>query len=309
MGSDTVQTVLGPIHADSLGTTQIHEHLILDYYPSRWGYEHILDDKRVSTEELRRYKEAGGCTVVELTLVGAGRDPHGLREISQTSGVHIVMGTGMLLGSQPSVVEAASADDLAESMVRDLTVGVGDTGIRAGIIGELGAGAPRNRVYLSPAEERLLRAGAKAHIATGALISIDTFHGELALEKLAILLEERVPPERVIIGHLGDRRDLDYYLSLAEQGACLGFDHVGMTNYAPDEWRVESIKGLIERGYADQIVLSMDVHRRSYWRCMGGIGYDYLLTRFVPMMLENGITEEQVHTMLVENPKRCLPFK
>jgi phosphotriesterase-related protein len=289
----------------------MHEHLILDYYPSRWGYEHILDDERIAIEEMERFKSSGGSAVVELTLIGSGRNPRALKAISQESGVHIVMGTGVVLGPQCSIVEGTSTDDLAQIMIRDLTVGVGDSGIRAGAIGELGAGAPRSsggKSCVSPQEERLLRAGARAHLATGALISIDTFHGELALEKLSILREEGVSPERVVIGHMGDRRDLDYYQSLARGGVCLGFDHAGMTNYAPDEWRVEMIKGLLDKGYDDQIVLSMDVHRRSYWRSLGGIGYDYLLTGFVPLMQKNGVSEQQVHTMLVETPRRLLPF-
>jgi len=312
MESEIVQTVLGPVQASSLSATQMHEHLLLDIYPSCWGYEHILNDERIAIEELKRFRAAGGGAIIELTLMGAGRNPLGLKAISQATGVHIIMGTGVWLGSQSSIVEATSTNDLADRMILDLTMGVEDTGIRAGVIGEIGAGAPRNaggKGYLSSQEERLLRAAARAHNATGALISIDTYHGECALEKLALLEEEGVKPERVVVGHLGDRRCLDYYEEIAHCGAYLGFDHAGMVNYAPDEWRVEMIKGLIERGYKDQIVLSMDVHRRSYWRCLGGIGYDYLLTSFVHLMLQSGITQEEVNTMLIKTPMRLLPFR
>jgi phosphotriesterase-related protein len=285
--------------------------LLLDLYPSRWGYEHIFDDEGIAIEELQRFKAAGGGAIVELTQIGVGRNPRGLKAISQATGVHIIMGTGFWLGPQSSIVNATSTNDLADRMIQDLTGGVEDTGIRAGLIGEIGAGAARKaggKDYLSSDEERLLRAAARAHVSTGALISLDTFHGEFALEKLAVLQEEGVKPQRIIVGHLGDRRDLDYYLELARKGVSLGFDHAGMINYAPDEWRVELIKALIERGFQDQIVLSMDVHRRSYWRCLGGIGYDYLLRSFVPLMYQVGITEDQVHAMLVDNPKRLLPF-
>jgi len=312
MESDIVQTVLGPVQANSLSATQMHEHLLLDIYPSRWGYEHILDDERIAIEELKRFKAAGGGAITELTPIGAGRDPLGLKAISQATGVHIIMGTGVWIGPQSSIVEATSTNDLAAMMIRDLTIGFEDTGIRAGVIGEIGAGAPRKfggKSYLSSEEERVLRAAGRAHNATGALVSIDTFHGESAKEKLALLEEEGVRPERIVVGHLGDRRCLDYYEEIAQGGAYLGFDHAGMVNYAPDEWRVEMIKGLIERGYEDQIVLSMDVHRRAYWRCLGGIGYDYLLTSFVPLMLQSGITQEQINTMLIKTPMRLLPFR
>jgi len=311
MGLEIVQTVLGPVNASSLSVTQMHEHLLQDIYPSRWGYEHILDDEGIAIEELQRYKAAGGGTIVELSLIGTGRNPRGLKAISQATGVQIIMGTGFWLGPQSSIVSSTSTNNLADQMIQNLTQGVEDTGIQAGIIGEIGAGAPRNaggKVYLSPDEERLLRAAARAHVSTGALISLDTFHGEFALEKLAILQEEGVKSQRIIVGHLGDRRDLDYYMELARNGVYLGFDHAGMINYAPDEWRVEMIKALIDRGFQDQIVLSMDVHRRSYWRCLGGIGYDYLLRSFVPLMHQSGITEDQVRTMLVDNPKCLLPF-
>ncbi|MEE2659852.1 MAG: hypothetical protein VX733_15195 [Candidatus Latescibacterota bacterium] len=310
----TVETVLGPTAPGQLGRTQMHEHLLLDIYPSRWSFEHILDDIDVAVEELERFRGAGGGGIVEVTPRGAGRDPRGLREISQRSDVHIVMGTSFLWGSPvvDDLLTTRGPDDLAELMVRDLTEGVDDTGIRAGVIGEVGCGSTRSsggKTRINPAEERLLRAASRAQLQTGALIYTDTFHGELALDQLAILSEEGVDLGRVVIGHLGDRRQTPYYQRIAEAGANLGFDHAGMTNCAPDNWRVDTLRQLIDSGWEQRIVLSMDVHRRSYWHCMGGAGYDYLLNQFVPMLREGGISDNAIDTMLVDNPARLLPFQ
>jgi predicted metal-dependent phosphotriesterase family hydrolase len=312
MRSKFIQTVLDDIPSQEIKTTQMHEHIIIENYSTRWGYESVLDDKQVAIDELKAYRELGGSTIVELTPIDSGRDPITLREISQSSGVHIVMGTSITLLSKNSIMQSSDVSDLAAWMVRELTEGVEDTGIRAGIIGELGVGSPSpefDKLSLSTQEVKLLRAAAKAYHATGALISLDTHHGKLAMQKLAILMEEQIPPERVIVGHLGDHRKLDDYLSIAKLGANLGFDHIGMTNYAPDEWRIEMLKRLIDLGFVKQIVLSMDVHLRSTWKSMGGCGYDYLLREFVPMMHDHGISEHDCDIMLVENPRRLLPFE
>lgn len=315
MNQAMVKTVLGDISANALGRTQMHEHLLLDIYPSRWSYSHILDDLDTAVEEMHGYKNAGGGTLVEVTVRGAGRNPAGLREISRRSGVHVVMGTGFLWGSntagEAGWIRSKTIDELAQAMISDLTDGDPVTGVVAGLIGEIGSGSARTsggHNYLTAEEERLLRAAARAHRATGALIYTDTFHGELALNQLAILREEGVRPERVVIGHLGDRRQLDYYLQIAESGAGLGFDHAGMLDYAPDAWRVETLRAMVERGFGSQLVLSMDVHRKGYWHCLGGLGYDYLLTHFVPMLSEAGLSEAWVEAMLVDNPQRLLPF-
>ena len=312
MQSDFVQTVLGVKPSESIKNTQMHEHIIIKNYATRWGYESVLDDKQVAFDELMDYSEIGGSTIVELTPIDLGRDPIALQELSQASGVHIVMGTSTTLYSTNPMIQSMNISALASWMIHELTEEVDGTGVRAGIIGELGVGSPYpklNQEYLHPLEIKLLRAGARAYHATGASISLDTHHGKLALQKLTILAEEQVPPERVIVGHLGDHREINEYQAIAKSGANLCFDHIGMTNYAPDAWRIEMIKRLIDWGYVQQIVLSMDVNRRSIWKCMGGYGYAYLLREFVPMMLDHGISGDDIHTMLVENPRRLLPFE
>jgi len=311
MQSLFVQTVKGNIPSQDLHITQMHEHIILDNSNHK-GYESVLDDEQTALDELIDYLEAGGSTIVELTPSDTGRNPITLRDLSHASGVNIIIGTSTSLYPTNPMIQSMDVYELASWMERELTEQIESTGIRAGIIGELGVGSPYPIYHsdrLSQQEEKLLRAGARAYHATGALISLDTHHGKLALQKLAILSEEKVPLERVIVGHLGDHRKLDEYHAIAKLGANLGFDHIGMTNYAPDAWRVEMLEQLIDLGYVQQIVLSMDVHCRSSWKCMGGSGYDYLLREFVPMMLDQGISQEDINTILVENPRRLLPFE
>ena len=309
-----VQTVDGAIDAQDLGRTQMHEHLLLDIYPTRWSFEHILDDVDVAIAEMVDFRAAGGGCLVEVTPRGAGRNPAGLRRISRASGVHIVMGTSLLWGTPEidTLLETHCADALADLMVRDLLEGADDSDIRAGLIGEVGCGSTRQSAgvnQISPAEERLLRAAARAQKQTGALIYTDTFHGELALEQLELLSEEGVDLSRVVIGHLGDKREPDLFRQIVCRGANLGFDHVGMFNCAPDTWRVESLCRLIDEGALGHLVLSMDVHRRSYWRCMGGCGYDYLLTEFVQLLRQHGVEQADIDTMLIANPAKLLPFR
>ena len=192
----SVRTVLGDIAPDRLGHVQMHEHMVIDLWkgvpasasdadaprylePLRlnnyyWSRRHHsrddlrLTDAAVAIEELTAYRDAGGGTIVDVTSVGLGRDPTALAEISRATGVHIVMGCGYYyVDYHPRELAAADLDSVTEEIVRDLTAGVGDTGIRAGIIGEIGMSWPP-----APAELVVLEAAAQAHLATGVTISV-----------------------------------------------------------------------------------------------------------------------------------------
>ncbi|MEE2659850.1 MAG: hypothetical protein VX733_15185 [Candidatus Latescibacterota bacterium] len=307
----------GPVSTDALGVTQMHEHIILDVYPTRWGYGSVLDDIEVSIQEVQLYKEAGGTTLVEQTMRGGGRDPLGLKRISEESGVHIVMATAFAWAQfknpVASLVNSTPPSQLADILVRDIEEGVDDTGVRAGFIGEVGAGGSRMSEgvnFISPLEERLFRAAARAHRQTGLMVYTHTYQGELALEEVKLLEEEAVNLEKVVIGHLGDRNCVDYYEEIARTGVCLGIDHIGqsygMQVYAPDTRRVDNIVALIERGYLKQLVLSQDLFLKEMWHYNNGVGYDHILHSFLPMLLERGVSDAEIRTMLVDNPARLL---
>lgn len=299
----SVMTVTGPIDSGELGITLMHEHLLLDLVGSPRGFEAGFDDKELAIEEVEAFKRAGGRTIVELSTRGIGRDAVGLRFIAQHTGLNIIACTGFYKEpAYPREVYECTSTELAELMVQDIKVGIDGTDIRAGIIGELGT----LRHHVSPAQERVFRAGACTHKQTGLPITTHThWGGELALAQIAILLDEEVPPHRIIIGHLGDTRDVDYYERIANYGVYVQFDHIGKERYLPDTARAEMIKQLIDRSFCSQLLLSTDLTYKTELHRYGGIGYDYLLTRFTPMLQRCGVSDEQIETLLVHNPRRA----
>lgn len=312
MGGDLptgqIMTVRGPIAPEELGVCMVHEHLIVDSW-AMWpvpNYSLIVDDEDLVTEEVRAYKEAGGTTIVDVTTIGLERNPAALRRISEATGVQIVMGCGWYRERvYPAYIQERSADELAGMLVAEIERGAAGTAVRPGIIGEIGT----ERKFITPAQERVFRAAARAHRATGAPITTHTTHwGELALEQLALLAEEGVDPRRVIVGHLGDRRDIKLLLPIAETGAFLGIDNIGYHDYQREERRAGNVMELIAAGFRSQVLLSMDIATLPELHWYGGKGFDYLLLRFVPLLRELGATEEDIHALLVDNPKRALVF-
>jgi phosphotriesterase-related protein len=300
----TVMTVTGPAAEDSLGLVAMHEHLICDLEHSVRGMVAGLDDVQLAIEEVAHLKRAGGSTLVELTGRGAGRDARALSEIAKAAGMSVIAATGFYTEPYyPREVYEQTIPQLANLMIRELTEGIDDTGIRAGIIGELGT----RRRHISPAEERVFRAAARAQQATGVAISTHTYAGaELALQQVELLTDAGVKTDRIIIGHLGDRRASDYFAEIARTGVFIQFDHIGMTDLQSDAVRARTIKDMVDRGFGDQILLSSDVCYKSHLHSYGGFGYDHLLLQFVPLLQSVGLTEAVVHGILADNPRRAL---
>ncbi len=303
-----IMTVLGPISPDEIGFTQTHEHLILD--GARFegaAYDAILYDVDLAIEEVSFFKEAGGSCMVEVTSIGLDRDPLALKRISSETGVHIVMGTGWYREAvYPSCVHQMGPNELADILIKEIRAGVDETGIRPGIIGEIGT----ERRWISPAQERVFRACARVHLETGAPISTHTTHfGELALEQLDLLEEEGVDPHKVIIGHLGDRRGIEYFLPIADRGAFLEIDNLGFgAPYQTDEERAKNVARFIQKGHLQQILLSMDICANRQLHYFGGRGYDYVLRNFLPLLEKHGVTKQEIETIMVDNPRRALAF-
>lgn len=298
-----VMTVTGPVDPDELGFTHPHEHLLLDLSlaKNRWDYEGTLLDVEVAIEEVRAYKTAGGCSLVELTTPDLGRDPQGLSRVSEATGVKIIMGSGWYRQPYyPETIDRSSTASLAEVLVDELVQGVAGTGIRPGVIGEIGC----DRRWLSAMEERVLRAAARAQKRTGRGLMTHTPPGA-ASAQLEVLDDEGVDLRCVAIGHADALMNADYHRSIASTGAFLCFDLVGQPLY-PDPWRAEHIVGLLRDGFAHQIMLSMDLCHRSRLRRWGGPGFPYLRESFLPRLRQAGVTEEDVHQMTVLNPRRFL---
>jgi phosphotriesterase-related protein len=303
-GRQEVITVLGPVAPDALGITQTHEHLILDAYDHYGDYGFVIDDEDLVVEEVREYSRLGGRTLVDVTLDEIGRNPAALWRIAKASGLNIVMGCSWYREfAYPEIVAEKNSNELAEILVREIEVGVGDTGIRAGIIGEIGTG----RHFIKPAEERVFRASALAQQKTGVAISTHTTRwGTLALEQIAMLREFGADMQKVIIGHLGDRIGVKHLLPVAAEGVYLEVDNIGYTDYQPEWVRADNVAALCKEGFSEKVLLSEDICLLSHLKYQGGKGYGYLLETFVPMLRERGVSDEQIHQMLVENPARVL---
>lgn len=355
-----IVTVLGEIDPDELGTTLMHEHLLIDFTlpldePERWRLaprpypdtrekleiwhmpfgnvrqrefmlQHLwanrdtllLQDVDVAIAEIRSFRDLGGRAIVDLTSTGIGRSPERLRDIAAQSGVHVVMGAGWYHHAwHPADVATRSVDSLADEIRRDLTTGVGDTGVRAGIIGEVSAMA----VSVSPgdsAEAKVLRAAARASRSTGAAISLHQWirDGKMLEVTLEILEAEGADLSRVILGHIDGRAvaDLPNLQRLMDRGLVLEFDLLG-TPYLlarpelDDRPMADAVIALVKAGYGDRLLLSQDVCTKLQLETYGGHGYGYLQRHVVPYLLANGLTERDVRQIQLHTPRRLLTIE
>lgn len=306
-----VMTVRGPVDPSELGFTLPHEHtqVALWHIQDRWDYWELTGDEPVILEELRAYREAGGTTLVDVTLPGIGRDPRWLVGLAEKTGLHIVMGGGWYRTAYyppEALIDRRSTDALAEELVAEATVGVGDSGVRIGILGEIGTDKP----WVTPPEERVHRAVARASRRTGLAITTHGVMSDVGAAQLTIFEEEGVDPGRVVIGHADSYPVLDHHLSLIARGASIQFDFLGMS-FTPmerhGEGRLVRLLGeLLERGHGDRILLSQDVCHNSQLRHYEGNGYTYLQTTFLPRLREAGVSQGEIDRMTVDNPRRLL---
>jgi phosphotriesterase-related protein len=309
--SEHVETVLGPVDPAELGWVLPHEHtaIALWHIANRWDYWELRRDEPVIVEELAAYRDAGGGTVVDLTLDGVGRDPSWLAGLARATGLNIVMGAGWYRAAHypaEALVDRRSVDALADVIVRDATAGVGETGIRAGIIGEIGTDKP----WLSAQEERVHRAAARAARQTGLAITTHAVQSTVGLDQLDVFEAEGADLSRVVIGHADSNPSLDYHLAIVERGATVEFDFLGMS-FTPLERHgegriVEQIRELLARGHAERILLSQDVCHDSQLGRYGGSGYTYLADAFLPRLREAGVSDADIRTITVDNPRRLL---
>ncbi|MEA2519424.1 MAG: phosphotriesterase-related protein [Chloroflexota bacterium] len=311
IASGTVETVLGPIEPGTLGWVLPHEHtaIALWHIPNRWDYWELRRDEPLIADELGAFRTAGGGAVVDLTLDGVGRDPEWLARIAAATGLHIVMGSGWYRGAYypaDALIDRRSVDALADVIVRDATVGVGTTGVRSGIIGEIGTDKP----WISALEERVHRAAARAARRTGLAITTHAVQSTVGLDQLDVFAAEGADLTRVVIGHADSHPSLDYHLAIVDRGATVEFDFLGMA-FTPLERHgegrlVELVQALVARGHAERILLSQDVCHDGQLRRYGGNGYTYLAETFLPRLRDAGLSEADLATITVDNPRRLL---
>lgn len=300
-------TVRGEVEPSELGRTMSHEHIFVDNWTMTFDYDFILDNEQLAIEEVRRYREAGGGTICETTSGGIGRRPDGLARVSEATGVHIIMGTGWYREAvYPPEFDATSTNALAAQLVEELLLGVGPNSIRAGFVGEIGT----ERSAIGPRQERMFRAAARAHRVTGCPIATHTTHwGELGLEQIALLMEEGVEPDAIIVGHLGDRYKDDVTLRIAKTGVWLSIDNLAfIEGYAPLEVRADNVARFWEEGCGDQILLSSDICKLSQLSEYGGPGYGNVLENFLPLLISRGLASNELDQMLIHNPANAFSY-
>jgi len=301
-----IQTVKGPVAPDEIGFTLPAEH----FYIQQWevtGHEsaYQLEDDEVFLEEIAAFRALGGSCIVDQTPPCIGRKPEKLLELSRRSGIHVVMGCGWYLEAYAPPedrLERRSAQSIADQLIAEIEAGVGETGIRPGIIGEFGA----TRSWISPLEERIHRASARAQRTTGIAIGTHAIHSEVGLAQLDLFEEEGVDPSRVAIGHCDSFPHLGYWLRIAERGAYVQIDNLGQRMGRHEERLVSLISELVDRGHERRILLSHDVGVVPELRYHGGRGFTYLSETFLPMLRAVGIPDAVLATITVDNPRRLL---
>lgn len=312
--SATVMTVRGPVAADQLGFVLPHEHVLVDLvriFPANMlAFDFQLLDEELATEEVGRYVAAaatfasGRPALVELTTdERMGRQPEALRRVAQALDLHLIMGCGRYREPwfEPDLSRMPTAA-LADLLTAEIEDGVGGTGIRPGIIGELGT----DRDFVSPAEERVLRAAARASRRTGLAITLHARASRVGLEQLDVLAQEGADPRRVIVGHCDTVPDTEFHAELAARGAWIEFDTIRGTFERVVERRVAFILEVRRRGNLERLLLSQDVCAQSHLRAHGGTGYDYLPAAFADRLRQAGLSEEELHMLFVDNPRRAI---
>jgi phosphotriesterase-related protein len=307
LGRPHVMTVLGPIAPESLGMTLHHEHVVCR--PLDVGADDpdlLLDDPARSLAEIEDASRVGLRAIVDMSPADYGRAVGDLRWIAERTSVHVIAITGHHKHKHAApYVGDETIDEIAARNIREVTEGIADTGIRAGAVK---AGTSLNEI--TPVEERVLRAAARAHLATGAPISTHTDRGTMALEQIAILREEGVDPARVVVGHLDFALDETYLRRVLETGAFVSFDQISKTKYASDEARAAMVKTLLDAGHGHQLLLSGDLARKSYLLAYGGgPGWRYLIEQFPVRLAEAGLDAATVRGLYVDNPARALSVR
>jgi phosphotriesterase-related protein len=316
----TINTVTGTCAPADLGFTLIHEHLTAGF--PGWELDNAGFDRKSevakAVDKLKEIKTLGVSSFVDPCPMELGRDPEFAAEVADKAGMRVIIATGLYneaLGIPPHF-RALPADDIAEVYVRELTEGIGRTGIKAGLIKTATGGIPgmtETAKSISANEEKCLRAAARAHKATGAPILCHNDElGPFGRETLDVFADEGVDFNRVLIGHACGVGDMRYYFDILERGAWIGFDRFGIETIASDKMRLASLIGLLAVGF-DRIMLSHD-HVNCWlgrvtkeWQAFmdkcPNWNYAHICRNILPALSRAGVSEGTIRTMTVDNPR------
>ncbi len=289
------------------GYTLMHEHTTIDLSGVKKNMDCRLDLMDETIKEYKQLYDYGVRRIVDVTADGMGRNPDYVTHVSEETGIYIVQATGYYKEPfLPEKVYNMTVQELADNMIKEITVGIDgkEGGPKAGIIGEIGT----SENEMKDTERKVFDAAVIAARATGAPIYTHTTLSTYAYEQAMYFKETGLPMDRIVIGHIDLSGDLGYIRKVLSTGITVGFDTVSKDNYFPDSGRVEFLKALQDDGLLDQVVLSLDLTRKSHLSVNGGPGYTHMFTKFVPMLREAGVTEESIDKMLIHNPNRILGF-
>lgn len=310
-----VQTVRGPIDTTELGPTLMHEHIFVLSPELQANYSLGFEEEEQFTGAVRRLSEvheAGIGTIVDLTVIGLGRYIPRVQRVAENIKLNVIVATGVYTFNElPGWFKyrppaPGGTDVMVKMFVKDIEQGIADTGVRAAVVK-----CATDELGVTPGVERVIRAVAQAHRATGVPISTHT-HAltRRGLEQQDILEEEGVDLSRVVIGHSGDTTDLSYLEEIIARGSWLGMDRFGLDVRLPFEDRVNVVSEMCARGHHTRMVLSHDIHCHSDWVAGGTYEssqsnwhYLHISQDVLPALRKRGVTEEQIHTMMVDNPR------
>ncbi|MDE9619017.1 phosphotriesterase-related protein [Citrobacter portucalensis] len=286
---------------DPTGYTWVHEHLHIDLSGFKNNLDCRLDQYDLICQEMKDLRALGVSNIIEMTNRYMGRNPQFMIDLMRDTGINVMACTGYYQDAFfPEHVAARSVEQLAQEMVDEIVIGIDGTELKAGIIAEIGS----SEGVITPLEEKVFIAAARAHIETGRPISTHTSFSTMGLEQLVLLQAHGVDLSRVTVGHCDLKDNLDNILRMIDLGAYVQFDTIGKNNYYPDEKRIGMLHELRNRGLLNRVMLSMDITRRSHLKANGGNGYDYLLTTFIPQLRQSGFSQADVDTMLRDNPSQ-----
>jgi phosphotriesterase-related protein len=347
----SIITVNGKVKKEDLGITLPHEHLFLDmsfyckdsedvnirelskqkvnldnlYFIRRNPFSmrdnFILSNEDLITSEVLEFKKAGGSTIIDLTTIGLSRSPISVRNVSNLTGINIILGCGYYISSSlPNYILEKPESVLVKDMLKEIYYGVENTNIKPGVIGEIGMEA-----VIEDWDKKILKAIVKVQKETCfpifihiAAVPFTGFTGKLeGLKVIDILEKNGANLEKVVICHTDAQIDLNYIKKILSSGAYIEFDHFNEEFYIEscdfifdrDIDRVKAIKALIEDGYIKRILISQDICIKTNLISFGGGGYAYILNYIVPIMLKRGIGRESVDTIMIENPKELLDIR
>lgn len=314
----TVMTAMGSVSTEELGVTSMHDHLLSAMPGWQFDASYVYDKEAVlkkCVEEVNAAKALGLTSMVEASTMDITRDPELYRAVQKETGVNIICTTGLYTEADGQFVYWKylmgvkgydhAVKSLADSYIKDITVGMEDTDVKCGLV----------KVAVGPAtitkvEEVAIHAAVLAQKETGVPIISHTGHPTMGATLADMLLEKGADPKKTLIGHMCDTDDIDTIETVLKKGVWVGLDRFGLSMIFDDEKKVTTLCKLVKMGYVDQIVVGHDYtvynHAQSLMPDIDMPNFNLcgLFKTFIPKFKENGLTDEEINKIMVENPKR-----